>query len=125
MAERFDAWVHAHEAAWRTAGTGPLGQRFTGGATHQAAPFDDPFVGLDAIARFWDAEREGPDEAFELSWEIVAAQDDTAVARAEVVYNGPPSRTYRNVWIIILTTDGRCPRFEEWPFHPSQARTAP
>jgi hypothetical protein len=124
MAERFDAWVRAYEAAWRAGGTGALNDLFTADATYQAAPFDDPVVGLDAIARFWEAEREGPDEAFELSWEIIAAQDDTAVARAQVVYDGPPSRTYRDLWIITLTTDGHCSRFEEWPFHPGQARTA-
>jgi SnoaL-like domain len=77
MAERFDAWVRAYEAAWRAGGTGALNDLFTADATYQAAPFDDPVVGLDAIARFWEAEREGPDEAFELSWEIIAAQDDT------------------------------------------------
>ncbi|MFZ0091402.1 MAG: nuclear transport factor 2 family protein [Solirubrobacteraceae bacterium] len=124
MAERFDAWVCAYRAAWRAAGTGALNDLFTADATYQAAPFDDPVVGLDAIARFWEAEREGPDEAFQLSWEIIAAQDDTAVARAQVVYDGPPSRTYRDLWIITLTTDGHCSRFEEWPFHPGQARTA-
>jgi len=124
MVERFAAWVLAYEKAWRAAGTGALGDLFTADATYQAAPFDDPLVGLDAIARFWDAEREGPDEAFELSWEIIAAQDDIAVARAQVVYDGPPSRIYRDLWIITLTTDGHCSRFEEWPFHPDQARTA-
>ena len=74
MAERFDAWVCAYEAAWRAAGTGPLSDLYTADATYQAAPFDDPLVSLDAIARFWEAEREGPDEAFELSWEIIAAR---------------------------------------------------
>jgi hypothetical protein len=41
MAERFEPWVRAYEAAWRAAGTGPLGDLFTADATYQAAPFDD------------------------------------------------------------------------------------
>jgi hypothetical protein len=97
---------------------------FTDDAVYQAAPFDDPLVGLDAIARFWEAEREGPDEIFTLTATIVAAQADTAVARLEVLYGGPPQRTYRDLWIITLAIDGRCRSFEEWPFHPGQARTA-
>ena len=124
MTDRFSAWIAAYEAAWRTEGTEALLDLFTADATYQAAPFDDPFSGLDAIAQFWDDEREGPDEIFTLRFEIVAAQGDTAVARLEVVYGAPPKRTYRDLWIITLTDDGRCSVFEEWPFHPGQARTA-
>ena len=68
--------------------------------------------------------RDGPDEVFALSSEIVAAQGDTAVARVEVVYGEPPERTYRDLWVITLSDDGRCRAFEEWPFFPGQARAA-
>lgn len=122
--DRFSAWINAYERAWRTAGTEILGSLFTSNASYQAAPFDDPMLGLDAIARFWDDQREGPDEVFTLSFEIVAADGNTAVARLEVSYDGPPQRTYRDLWIITLTSDGRCSLFEEWPFHRRQARTA-
>ena len=124
MTDRFSAWIAAYEEAWRTEGTETLLELFTADATYQAAPFDDPLTGLDAIAQFWEDEREGPDESFTLKFEIVAAQGDTAVARLEVVYGAPPKRTYRDLWIITLTDDERCSAFEEWPFHPRQARTA-
>jgi ketosteroid isomerase-like protein len=122
--DRFSTWIAAYEAAWRTDGTETLLELFTADATYQAAPFDDPLTGLDAIARFWEDERDGPDEIFTLTSEIVAAQGDTAVARLDVVYGAPPKRTYRDLWIITLTDDGRCSVFEEWPFYPGQARTA-
>ncbi len=35
-------------------------------ATYRAAPFAEPVIGLAAIAAFWEAEREGPDEPFTL-----------------------------------------------------------
>lgn len=124
MTDRFSAWISAYEAAWRTQGTGALSHLFTTDATYQAAPFDAPLVGMDAIARFWEDEREGPDEVFTLSFEIVAAQGDTAVARLEVVYDAPRKQIYRDLWVITLTDDGRCCAFEEWPFHPRQPRTA-
>ncbi len=123
VADPFSAWISAYEAAWRTEGTRTLRELSTADATYRAAPFDDPLVGLDAIAQFWEDEREGPDEGFTLNFEIVAARRDTAVARLEAVYIGPPKRTYRDLWIITLTDDGRCSAFEEWPFHPGQART--
>jgi ketosteroid isomerase-like protein len=122
--DRFSTWIAAYEAAWRTDGTETLLELFTADATYQAAPFDEPLTGLDAIARFWEDERDGPDEIFTLTSEIVAAQGDTAVARLDVVYGAPPKRTYRDLWIITLTDDGRCSVFEEWPFYPGQARTA-
>jgi hypothetical protein len=125
MGSRFADWIAAYETAWRTEGTAPLGRLFTEDATYQAAPFDEPLVGLEAIAQFWDDEREGPDEEFTLTSEIVAADGDTAVARLEVVYGAPLHRTYRDLWIITISGDGRCRHFEEWPFHPRQARTAP
>lgn len=125
MGDRFSAWIAAYESAWRTAGTELLRELFTDDATYQAAPFHEPIVGLEAIARFWEDEREGPDEIFTLTSEIVAAQDDTAVARLEVVYGDPPRRIYRDLWIITLSIDGRCRHFEEWPFDDRQARTAP
>jgi ketosteroid isomerase-like protein len=124
VTDRFSAWIASYEEAWRTDGTETLLELFTVDATYQPAPFDDPLNGLDAIAQFWEDEREGSDEVFTLKFKIVAAQDDTAVARVEVVYGAPPKRTYRDLWIITLTDDGRCSAFEEWPFNPGQARTA-
>jgi hypothetical protein len=124
MTERCEVGLRAYEAAWHTVGRGSLGDLFAADATYQAAPFDDRLVGMDAIARFWEAGREGSSEAFALGWGIVAAQGDTAVARARGCLRRSPSPTYRNLWIITLSTDGRCSRFTGRPFHPGQERTA-
>ena len=124
VSNRFADWIAAYETAWRTAGTAPLGRLFTEDATYRPAPFDEPIAGVGAIARFWEGERDGPEEVFTLTSEIVAAEGDTAVARLEIVYGEPLQRTYRDLWIITLSSDGRCRHFEEWPFHPGQARTA-
>ncbi len=124
MRDRFADWIAAYETAWRSPGTDRVRALFTGDASYQAAPFDDPLVGVDAIAAFWEDEREGPDEAFTMTWGIIAAEGDTAVARVEVVYGDPPGRIYRDLWVIALAGDGRCSAFEEWPFHPGQERIA-
>jgi hypothetical protein len=68
----------------------------------------------------WEAEREGPDEVFALSTDIVAVEDDTAVVRAEVRYGEPMHREYRDVWVVRLDSDGRCSWFEEWPYWPGR-----
>jgi hypothetical protein len=41
------------------------------------------------------------------------------VARVDVVY-GPSRPAWRNLWVIVFSTGGRCARFEEWPFTADQ-----
>jgi ketosteroid isomerase-like protein len=123
VSDRFTGWIDAYEKAWRTAGTGALTRLFTDDASYRPGPFALTAAGLEAIGEFWEAERDGPDEMFTLSSELVAAQGDIGVARVEVVYAGSRHRTYRDLWVITLASDGRCRAFEEWPFHPEQALT--
>jgi len=117
-------WLAAYEAAWRTAETGSLAGIFTDDASYLQSPYQEPVAGLDAIRRMWDEEREGPDEIFTLATEIVAVDGSTAVVRAEVRYGDPVHQEYRDLWIIRLGDDGRCSRFEEWPYWPGEPRTA-
>jgi ketosteroid isomerase-like protein len=117
-------WIEAYERAWRTPGIEALGRLFTDEASYSAAPFEPPHEGLEAIAAFWEAERDGPDEAFTMRWEPVAVEGGVAVVRAEVAYGDPVARVYRDLWIITFEPDGRCSAFEEWPFFPGQPRVA-
>jgi hypothetical protein len=117
-------WIHGYEQAWRSPGTAALQSLFTSDAIYRPAPFDPPLSGRGAIAAFWEAERDGPDERFTMSWTPVAVEGAIAVARIDVSYTGPPLRVYRDLWVLTLDDDGRCSAFEEWPFHPQQARVA-
>jgi len=117
-------WIDAYERAWRTAGTAALEQLFTAEATYRNAPFAETVTGLDAIAAFWEAERDGSDEPFTMHWEPVAVEGDVGVARVEVNYAEPAPHVYRDLWVITLQPDGRCRAFEEWPFFPGQPLSA-
>ncbi len=117
-------WVTRYEHAWRTPG-GPelervLATLFAPQATYSTAPFEQPYQGLQAIAWMWEAERKGPDEPFTMAAEVVAAdtEQNTGVLRLEVHYGQPTMQVYRDLWIVRLDADGRCERFEEWPFWP-------
>jgi hypothetical protein len=116
--EQLQRWVAGYERAWRSAGTDTLGALFAARASYRTAPFEEPHRGLDAIAAFWEAERQGPDEVFTLEWEIVAVEGRTGVVRCEVRYGEPQPRTYRDLWVVELDEQGRCVAFEEWPFWP-------
>jgi hypothetical protein len=115
---RIAGWVEGYERAWRTAGTGPLAELFAADAVYSAAPFSEPLRGLEAIARFWEEEREGPEEDFTMTSEIVAVEGGTGVVRVDVHYGEPVRQHYLDLWVIVLGEDGRCTSFEEWPFWP-------
>lgn len=111
---RVEAWIAAYERAWRTAGVETLGELFSENASYRMSPYEEPARGLEAIGELWNRERQGPDEAFEISHEIVAVEGDTAVARIEVAYGNGDE--YRDLWVVRFSSDGRCREFEEWPF---------
>ena len=115
-------WVDGYERAWRTAGTDGLGDLFTDDAEYLTSPYDVPVVGLVAISEMWDEDRNGPDEVFTMSAEIVACQGDTGVARVQVRYGDPLVQEYLDLWVVQFAADGRACRFEEWPFWPTHGR---
>ena len=118
-------WVAAYERAWRAPGTGALTGIFTPDATYRQGPYDEPVTGLPAIAGLWEAERDGPDEVFRMTSEVIAADGRAAVARVEVSYGNPVRKEYRDLWVLRFADDGRCASFEEWPFWPEQPDHAP
>jgi ketosteroid isomerase-like protein len=117
-------WIAGYELAWRTPGTDGLAELFTADATYLHSPYEEPVTGLQAIADMWEDDREGPDEFFTLSTEIVAVERDTAVVRAQVQYGEPTRQEYRDLWLIRFHPDERCAHFEEWPYWPGQPYAA-
>jgi hypothetical protein len=113
-------WIAAYERAWRTPGTEGLAGLFAPNARYRMGPYEPWAEGLEAIAELWERERRGPDEAFEMSAEIVAVQGDAGVARVEVSYGEPRPAEYRDLWLVRLDGEGRCLEFEEWAFSPGQ-----
>ena len=122
--EHVTDWVAAYERAWRAPGTGAVDQLFAPDATYSQGPYRDPVVGAPAIARMWEAERDGPDEVFRMASEVVAVEGDTAVVRVQVDYGDPVEQEYLDLWIIRFDADGRCRAFEEWPFWPDRHTAA-
>ena len=117
-------WLAGYEAAWRAPGTESLSALFTGDAVYLQSPYEQPVAGLAAIGRMWEQAREGPDEVFTLSTDVIAVDGATAVVRAEVCYGDPPRQEYRDLWVIRFAGDGRAAWFEEWPYWPGHPYTA-
>ena len=110
-------WVAGYERAWRTAGTEALDDLFSPDATYRMSPWSTPVSGLAGIRQLWETEREGPDEQFTMSSDVVAVDGRVAVVRVEVAYR---QERWRDLWVLLFGDDGRCRAFEEWPFAPEQ-----
>jgi ketosteroid isomerase-like protein len=115
-----ERWVAGYERAWRTEGAEPLAELFSPDVSYLPSPWAHPIAGLAGLAPWWDAERDGPDEPFTMTSEVVAVDGDTAVVRIEVDYFGEDPSRWRDLWILRFDADGRCVGFEEWPFAPDQ-----
>ena len=115
-----EQWVADYERAWRTPGTAPLADLFTPEASYGVSPWAAPVEGLDAIATLWEAERDGADEEFTMSGDLVAVDGAVAVVRVSVTYGRPGGGAWRDLWVLRFAEDGRCSWFEEWPFAPDQ-----
>ena len=81
-----EQWVEGYERLWRTPGTDRLVELFVPDARYLPSPWSRPISGLAAIAEFWDAERDGADEDFSMSADVVAVEGETAVVRVAVDY---------------------------------------
>ena len=121
-AEQLLEWVDGYQRAWRTAGTDCLRDLFTDDAEYLVSPYDVPVVGLAAIREMWDEDRNGPDQVFTMTAEVVACQGQTGVARVLVRYGDPLVQEYLDLWVVQFASDGRAERFEEWPFWPTHGR---
>ena len=113
-------WVADYERLWRTPGTELLAELFGADASYLPSPWAPSIQGLDAIARFWQAERDGSDEEFTMSSDVLTVHGRTAVVRVLVRYGALGNRPWRDLWVLRLAEDGRCSSFEEWPFAPDQ-----
>lgn len=113
-------WIGAYERAWRTQGTEPLAELFTADIEYLPGPFAEPIRGLEALADFWEAERESHDEPFDFAAEILAVEGSTGVARIDVTYHSPREQRYLDIWVVVADDAGRCRHFEEWPFWPER-----
>ena len=111
-------WVRAYESAWRTAGIEALTDLFAPDVVYRPSPWAQPVSGLAALSQFWEAEREGPDEEFNLRSEVVAVDGSVAVVRVSVDYEDLTSGSWRDLWVLRFDAHGRCTQFEEWPFAP-------
>jgi mannose-6-phosphate isomerase-like protein (cupin superfamily) len=123
-ATQFLKWLDRYEELWRTAGTDQLSSLFADDGHYLSSPVEPPVVGLEAIAALWDDHRDGADDVFTMTREVVAVTGNTGVARVVVRYGDPLEQEYIDLWVVRFDDTGRAVHFEEWPFWPGKPYTA-
>ena len=80
-----------------------------GGGDLPGGPWAEAVAGLDAIGTFWEDERDGADEVFSETHEIVAVDGDTAVVRTQVDYGDESVGRWRDLWVIRFDAERPLP----------------
>ena len=114
----FERWIERYVQLWRTPGTDQLSELFAADVSYRTSPWATPITGLAAVATFWEAGRDGPDEDFTFASQVLAVDGDVGVARVAVAYD--QGTRWRDLWVVRIDASGRCTHFEEWPFAPTQ-----
>jgi mannose-6-phosphate isomerase-like protein (cupin superfamily) len=123
-ADGFLTWLDEYERLWRTSGVAGLSDLFAEQASYLQSPVEQPHVGIDAIAAMWEAQRDGADEVFTMTREVVAITGDTGVARVLVRYGEPVRQEYIDLWVVRFDSSGKAVHFEEWPYWPGKTFAA-
>ena len=107
-----ERWLEDYVKAWKSNNAQDIARLFMEDALYSTGPFDEPWIGQQAIIDGWVGIGDQPgDWSFE--YEVVAVDGDLGVMTGTTVYKGSVG-TFSNVWLIWLAPDGRCKEFMEW-----------
>ena len=106
------AWVDGYVRAWETNDPADIGRLFVDDAAYYTAPFREPWRGREAIVAGWLDRKDEPG-TWTFRYEVLAIAGDLGFVRGWTRYTDPPAE-YSNLWVIQLTSDGRCSEFTEW-----------
>jgi len=107
----FKKWIDGYVAAWKSNNTQEIGELFTEDAVYSTGPFDEPWVGRQAIIDGWVAIGDQPSD-WSFEYEVAAVDGDLGVMHGTTVYKS--AGTFSNIWLIKLAPDGKCKDFREW-----------
>jgi hypothetical protein len=121
-------WVEAYERAWASNDEADIATLFEMDAEYRYDPWSEPERGLEEIVESWLKSRDEPD-SYTFEWDVVGIDGDRAFVQGRTVY-GPTAdlgeRTYRNLWVLDLSPDGRARSFTEWYMkEPAPAASVP
>jgi len=112
-----DQWVQGYLKAWASDDPRDVAALFAEDARYYTEPYAEPWEGRDEIVRQWIDRGDSATE-WSFEYDVVAVDGATSVVRGVTHYSNEPGgggpKTYHNLWIVRLTTDGTAREFTEW-----------
>jgi len=112
MSERLDQWMDGYVLAWSSNETEQIKSLFTEDAVYDPQTAGGEWDGIDEIVSRWQAIDDSEDN-WDFEWLPLVETDDIAVVTGRTRYFEPET-SYRNLFVIRFTEDGRCYDFTEW-----------
>jgi len=106
------AWIDSYRRAWETNDPGDIAGLFAEDAAYFTEPYAKPWLGRDAIVEGWLEHRDEPGTTTFESHPVIVT-DDLAIIEATTRYT-EAGRTYSNMWVLRLDTNGQARQFTEW-----------
>jgi hypothetical protein len=116
--ERLNAWMDGYVQAWTDNDPDSIRMLFTEAAVYDPQTEGGEWDGIEEIVDNW-IEIEDDPENWEFQWLPLVETDDLAVVMGRTRYLNP-LMTYRNLFVIRFSEDGRCSDFTEWYIEESQ-----
>ena len=112
MSERLDSWMDGYVLAWSTNEAADITALFTEDAVYDTQTADGERDGIDEIVAYWQ-EVDDVEDNWDFEWQPLVEAEDVAVITGRTRYQDPPM-SYRNLFVIRFSEDGRCYDFTEW-----------
>lgn len=106
-----EKWLKGYVKAWKSNNPKEIAKLFTEDAYYSIGPFDEPWVGHEAIIDGWVSLGDQPSD-WSFDYEVIAVDGDLGVMHGTTVYKS--AGTFSNIWLMRFAKDGRCKDFREW-----------
>jgi ketosteroid isomerase-like protein len=113
----YSEWLDRYRSAWIDRDADSAAALFTDDAIYREHPFEEPFVGREAIRRYWHTVTR-PQSAIELRYgtPVVSGPRVAVEWWATLLKEGAPL-TLAGEFLLVFADDGRCRELREyWAF---------
>ncbi len=112
MSERLDQWMDGYVLAWSSNEEEHIRALFTEDAVYDPQTADGEWDGIEEIVARWQ-EIDDDEDNWAFQWRPLVETDGLAIVTGRTRYEEPPA-SYRNLFVIRFSDDGRCYDFTEW-----------
>jgi ketosteroid isomerase-like protein len=108
-----DAWMDGYVRAWTSNAAEDIADLFTEDAVYDPQTTGERWEGQAEIVAGWQEIDDRPG-TWSFEWAPLVEEDEVSVVVGRTEYTDEDAKSFRNLWVLRLTSDGRCREFTEW-----------